>query len=194
MPTARTKAGPGDARVLDFKKAYAQVHGKEPEVPEQPSSIRVPSPPRGMFRDRQIKEQLDALAAPTGHKGKRVIAELDLECDGGKRGIFKTIVPGDSVMVRAARSFAEIVFTGINERGLLVCMRFKNGEVPYPHEIDFSEFERPAKVWEGTLMNGTYFKVEVARLPIYSFEGGVVANVDISVIIERNPLTSHLDF
>lgn len=189
MPTARTKAGPGEARVLDFKKAYAQVHGKEPEVPAQPSSIRVPSPPKGMFRNRQsMKERLDALAAKAEKRGKRVVAEFNLEDPEGKRGLFKAVAPGDSIVVKAGHSFSEIVFSGLNEQGLLVCETFNKNEYERPvhYELDYgANGEPPKRVLEGFLADNRHYRIEVARLPFFSPKDGSVANVEISVMIDK---------
>jgi len=139
------------------------------------------------FQRQNLMERVRALAAPSGKRGKRVVAEFDLEDPEGKRDAFTAIVPGDAVIVRAGGSFAEIVFTGLNERGLLACMAFKKNEpeLPSPYEIDYAaNGEPPTKVLEGRLADDRKFEIKVARLPFYHSKEGAVANVDISVVIE----------
>lgn len=151
------------SRLYDFNAAYAQRHGRPP-------------------RPREVDDIRKKIDLVLGRTQGNAILELDLEAEPRTGESYRVIAAGDSITIRAGRSFFELVFTKVDGQGRLECMAFRNGGYDETHLIAEGETEA---VWGGMLMDATLFKVTATRIHYTEGAFGKLAALEVAVKLDR---------
>ncbi len=154
-------------KLIDFNSAYKKRNGRQPKPIE-----------RTLMVDNITA--MDKLLSPDP---KKIIVEINLEDKSCKQDYSREVRTNDQIIVRAGRCEFRLAFAQIDSNGNLVTLALINKE-----RFDFTpsiSSDGNEKVWSGLLSDKRYFEIRVKRIPTYSIDPGVIANVEITAKVNR---------